>query len=100
DGSVYMRRSVGIMEHISERYENAVTVFVKLIPEPDPRDTLMADICLARSMLRLDMYARVRELSNGFGRYKGKAELSRLTEKIAKKSASSPVTPKRKKKRV
>ncbi|MBQ7990613.1 MAG: hypothetical protein IJ251_06155 [Oscillospiraceae bacterium] len=99
DGSSFMKRSVGIMEHIGERYENAVTVFVKLISEPDPRNTLMADICLARSMLRLDMNDRVRELAKGFDKYHGKAQITSLTEKMKMKATSHAAPDKRKKKR-
>ncbi|MBQ3918124.1 MAG: hypothetical protein II695_00485 [Oscillospiraceae bacterium] len=95
DGSVYMKRSVGIAEHISGRYENAVTVFVKLLTEPDPRCTLMADICLARSMLRLDMAPRAREIANGFAKYHGKSQITRLTDKIIMKSTA----PKKRKKK-
>ncbi len=72
-----MRRTVGIKEYVDKRYENAVTVFIKLLSEPDPRVTLMADICLVRAMLALDMNERAREIAEmGFGRYIGMGDIT------------------------
>ncbi len=77
EGSLFMRRTIGIKEYIEKRYENAVTVFVKLLSEPDPRCTLMADICIVRTMLKLDMKDRAAEIAElGFGRYSGKGDIT------------------------
>lgn len=77
EGSLFMRRTIGIKEYIEKRYENAVTVFVKLLSEPDPRCTLMADICIVRAMLKLDMKDRAAEIAElGFGRYSGKGDIT------------------------
>lgn len=88
EGSLVMRRTIGIKEYIDKRYENAVTVFIKLVEEPDPRATLMADICLVKSMLALDMTERAAEIAGlGFSRYDGRgditAEVNRLKMKIS-----------------
>lgn len=97
ENTLVMRRTIGIKEYIDKRYENAVTVFLKLLNEPDPRVTLMADICLVRAMLALDMNERANEIAElGFSRYNGRgditAEVNRLKMKIsghqAKKSRS------------
>lgn len=75
--TLIMRRTVGIREYIEKRYENAVTVFFKLLSEPDPRVTLMADICLVKTMLKLDMRERAREIAElGFDRYRGMGEIT------------------------
>ena len=94
ENTLVMRRTIGIKEYIDKRYENAVTVFIKLAGEPDPRVTLMADICLVRSMLELDMYERAAEIADlGFSRYNGKgditAEINRLKMKISGSSRSN-----------
>ncbi|MCM1578902.1 MAG: hypothetical protein NC078_08910, partial [Ruminococcus sp.] len=76
-GTLIMRRTVGIREYIEKRYENAVEVFLKLLSEPDPRVTLMADICLVKAMLKLDMNERAKEIAAlGFDRYKGRGEIT------------------------
>lgn len=87
DDTLVMRRTIGIKEFCEKRYENAVTVFIKLCNEPDPRVTLMADICVVKAMLALDMNERAKEIADlGFGRYNGKgditAEVNRLKMKM------------------
>lgn len=99
DNTLVMRRTIGIKEHIEKRYENAVTVFIRLLSEPDPRVTLMADICIVRSMLALDMKDRAGEIAElGFSRYNGKgditAEVNRLKMRIKEKNTK----PKKKRK--
>lgn len=77
ENSLVMRRTVGIKEYIEKRYENAVTVFIKLLSEPDPRYTLMADICIVKTMLKLDMKERAAEIAElGFGRYTGMGDIT------------------------
>ncbi|MCL2053413.1 MAG: hypothetical protein FWG90_03090 [Oscillospiraceae bacterium] len=66
-----MRRTLAIHEYINGRYENAVTVLAKLLGG----EVRFLDICLIKSMLRLDMYERASELSGGLAKYKGLSEL-------------------------
>lgn len=103
EGSLFMRRTIGIKEYIEKRYENAVTVFVKLLSEPDPRCTLMADICIVRTMLKLDMKDRAAEIAElGFGRYLGKgditAEVNRLRLAISSQGVKKGNSKKKKRK--
>ena len=103
EGSLFMRRTIGIKEYIEKRYENAVTVFVKLLSEPDPRCTLMADICIVRTMLKLDMKDRAAEIAElGFGRYSGKgditAEVNRLRLAISSQGVKKGNSKKKKRK--
>ncbi|MCM1524469.1 MAG: hypothetical protein NC120_08440 [Ruminococcus sp.] len=103
DGSLVMRRTVGIKEYIGKRYENAVTVFIKLVEEPDPRATLMADICLVKAMLALDMTDRAAEIAElGFSRYNGRgditAEVNRLKMTIKSGGRKNKNNSKKKKK--
>lgn len=84
--SLIMRRNVGIQEYINRRYENAVTVFIKLVGLPDPRATLMADVCLVKTLLKLDMNERAEEIAGaGFDRYRGKGELTSLINSLQMK---------------
>ena len=85
DNSVVMKRSLAIHEHIRKRYENSVTILIKIIDEADPRDTMFVDICLIKSFLRLDMYERAFEFSKGLDRYNNKNELTDEVAKIRKK---------------
>jgi len=90
ENTLVMRRSVGINEYACRRYENAVTVFVKLLSEPDPRTTLMADICLVRAMLALDMTDRAREIAGmSFDRYSGMGDITAEVNKLRLKINSS-----------
>lgn len=102
ENTLVMRRSVGINEHICKRYENSVTVFIKLLSEPDPRVTLMADICLVRSLLSLGMKERAAEIADmGFGRYSGMgditAEVNRLKFRISSRDKKTGGSKKKKK---
>lgn len=100
DNSLVMRRTIGIKEHIEKRYENAVTVFVNLLSEPDPRATLMADICIVRSMLALDMKDRASEIAElGFSRYNGKGDITAEVNRLKMKIKERNTKPKPKKKR-
>lgn len=89
--SLLMRRTVGIKEYTEKRYENAVTVFVKLLSEPDPRCTLMADICIVRAMLKLDMKDRAAEIAElGFGRYTGMGDITAEVNRLRLMIISAP----------
>jgi len=79
-----MRRSLAIHEHINKRYENAVTILIKMNDVPDPRNNLYLDICLIKSMLRLDMYERAAEFSGNLDSYKDKGELWEEVLKLKK----------------
>ncbi|MGN0642960.1 MAG: hypothetical protein ACI4JJ_07415 [Huintestinicola sp.] len=93
ENTLVMRRTIGINEFIEKRYENAVTVFVKLLSEPDPRTTLFADICLTKSLLALDMFDRAKEISDaGFGRYKGMGDIYEETKRIKTKISAGLLT--------
>lgn len=83
EDTLVMRRTVGIKEYTEKRYENAVTVFIKLLSMPDPRCTLMADICIVRAMLKLDMTDRAREIAAlGFDRYVGMGDITREVRRL------------------
>lgn len=83
ENSLVMRRTIGIREYIGKRYENAVTVFIKLLSEPDPRCTLMADICIVKAMLKLDMKDRAAEIAElGFGRYVGMGDITAEADRL------------------
>ncbi|MGN0675329.1 MAG: hypothetical protein ACI4KG_06235 [Oscillospiraceae bacterium] len=73
------KRSLAIHEHIKGRYENAVEILIKMLDS----ECRFLDICLVKSMLRLDMYDRAAEFSANFNRYSG--ELASETAKLRKK---------------
>lgn len=100
ENTLVMRRTIGIKEYIDKRYENAVTVFIKLLSEPDPRNTLMADICLVKSMLALDMRERAREIADmGFARYVGMGDITAEVNRLRLKLSGNPPAKGAKKKR-
>lgn len=93
ENSLVMRRTIGIKEYIEKRYENAVTVFIKLLSEPDPRCTLMADICIVKSMLKLDMKERASEIAElGFGRYVGMGDITAEVNRLRLMINAAPRT--------
>lgn len=76
-----MKRSLAIHEHISGRYENSVEIYAKMIGS----ECRFLDICMVKSLLRLDMFERAKEFTVGFERYENCGELSIETAKLLKK---------------
>lgn len=76
-----MKRSLAIHEHISGRYENSVEIYVKMMGS----ECRFLDICMVKSLLRLDMFERANEFTIGFERYENCGELSTETAKLLKK---------------
>lgn len=99
ENTLVMRRTIGIKEYIDKRYENAVTVFIKLLSCPDPRATLMADICMVKALLKLDMRERAGEIAEMvFRRYAGKREITEITNRLNMEINGKPVKNQGKKK--
>ncbi|MBP1560591.1 MAG: hypothetical protein J6C96_05025 [Oscillospiraceae bacterium] len=76
-----MKRSLAIHEHISGRYENSVEIIAKMLDS----ECRFLDICMVKSMLRLDMFERAAEFAAGFDRYKDCAQLSDEVSKLKSK---------------
>ncbi|MGN0600556.1 MAG: hypothetical protein ACI4JK_11760 [Oscillospiraceae bacterium] len=81
DTSDTMKRSLAIHECINGRYENAVTVLAKLLDS----ECRFIDLCIVKTVLKLDMFSRAEELSANFSVYKGKNELEAEAQKLKKK---------------
>lgn len=81
DTSDTMKRSLALHECMNERYENAVTVLAKLLDS----DCRFVDLCIVKTVLKLDMFSRANELSTNFGEYKGRNELEAEAQKLKKK---------------
>lgn len=81
DTSDTMKRSLALHECMNERYENAVTVLAKLLDS----DCRFVDLCIVKTVLKLDMFSRANELSANFGEYKGRNELENEAQKLKKK---------------
>lgn len=81
DKSDGMKRTLALHECMNERYENAVTVLAKLMDS----DCRFLDLCIVKTVLKLDMYDRAMELSADFGRYDGRGELEAAAKKLKKK---------------
>jgi hypothetical protein len=81
DTSNTMKRTLALHECMNERYENAVTVLAKLLDS----ECRFVDLCIVKTVLKLDMYDRAEELSAGFDRYKGCDELEKAAQKLRKK---------------
>ncbi len=82
DKSDTMKRTLALHECMNGRYENAVTVLARLMGS----DCRFVDLCLVKTVLKLDMYERAAELSAGFGFYEGKGELAKEAAKLKKKT--------------
>lgn len=87
-----MKRSLAIHQHIQGRYEVAVEIFVKMLDG----DCRFLDICMVKTLLRLNMYERAKEFTAGFDRYKDCGELTAETEKLQKKISAGLNLPKKK----
>lgn len=92
ENSEVMKRSLGIHQHIKGRYEAAIEIFIKMIDG----DCRFLDICIVKSMLRLNMYERAKEFTVGFNRYDNCGELTSEVEKIQKKISAGLNLPKKK----
>lgn len=90
-----MKRSLGIHQHIQGRYEVAVEVFIKMMDG----NCRFLDICMVKTLLRLNMYERAKEFTAGFERYKGCGELGEEVEKLEKKISAGLSLPKKKNKK-
>lgn len=81
DSSNTMKRSLAIHECINGRYENAVTVLAKLLDS----GCRFLDLCIVKTVLKLDMFDRAAELSADFDSYKDRYELAAEAQKLKKK---------------
>lgn len=80
-----MRRTLAIHEHIQGRYENSITILAKLLES----DCRFLDICLIKSMLKLDMYESAAEIGGSLNAYDGLYELGDETLKLKRKILSA-----------
>ena len=85
------KRSLAIHEHIKGRYETAVEILVNMMDS----ECRFLDICMVKSMLRLDMYEKAADFSAFFNRYNGCGELTVEVNKLRNKIVSG-LPPKRK----
>ena len=76
-----MKRSLAIHEHIQGRYEVAVEIIAKM----GDSSCRFIDICMVKSLLRLDMFSQAEDYSLKFGEYKNCNELSVEVGKLKKK---------------
>lgn len=87
-----MKRSLAIHEHINGRYEVSVEIYVKMMDS----ECRFLDICMVKSLLRLDMFEQAKDFTAGFERYDGCGELTAEVRKLKNKVADG--LPKKKKK--
>ncbi len=78
------KRSLAIHEHINRRYETAVEIFIKMMGS----ECRFLDICIVKSMLRLDMFEQAADFSAYFKRYEACGELADEVNKLQKKVSS------------
>lgn len=91
DNGEVMKRSLGIHQHIQGRYEVAVEIFVKMMDG----SCRFLDICMVKTLLRLNMYERARDFTESFDRYKDCGELGKEAEKLQKKVSAGLSLPKK-----
>lgn len=75
------KRSLAIHEHIKGRYENSVEILVNMMDS----ECRFLDICMVKSMLRLDMFEQAADFSAYFSRYSSCGELAEEVKKLRKK---------------
>lgn len=75
------KRSLAIHEHIKGRYETSVEILAKMLES----ECRFLDICMVKSMLRLDMYERAADFKVLLRRYEGCGELGRQVDKLMRK---------------
>ena len=75
------KRSLAIHEHIKGRYENSVEILVNMMDS----ECRFLDICMVKSMLRLDMFEQAADFSAYFSRYSGCGELGEEVKKLKNK---------------
>ena len=78
------KRSLAIHEHISGRYENSVEILVNMMDS----ECRFLDICMVKSMLRLDMFEQAADFSAYFNRYISCGELGEEVKKLKNKIIS------------
>ena len=76
-----MRRTLALHECMNKRFENAVTVLVKLLDS----DCRFVDLCIVKAVLALEMFDRAEELSANFNAYDGKNELEKEARQLKKR---------------
>lgn len=76
-----MKRSLAIHEHIMGRYEVAVEIIAKM----GDSSCRFTDICMVKSLLRLDMIKQAEDFALKFDQYKNCNELSKEVGKLKKK---------------
>ncbi len=81
DRSDTMKRTLAIHECINGRYENAVTVLAKLLDS----ECRFLDLCIVKTVLKLEMYDRAMEMSADFEKYNGKNQLEDEAQRLKKK---------------
>ncbi|MCM1024368.1 MAG: hypothetical protein NC395_09975 [Prevotella sp.] len=85
------KRSLAIHEHIKGRYEVSVEIYVNMMGS----ECRFLDICMVKSMLRLDMFEQAADFSLFFDRYSGCGELAAEVKKLKDKIIGG-LPPKRK----
>ncbi|MDE7279787.1 MAG: hypothetical protein K2N26_08705 [Oscillospiraceae bacterium] len=85
------KRSLAIHEHIKGRYENSVEILVNMMGS----ECRFLDICMVKSMLRLDMFEQAADFSAYFSRYSSCGELGEEV-KILKNKIISGLSPQKK----
>ncbi len=75
------RRSLAIHQHILGNYEAAIEILANMLDS----ECRFLDICMVKSMLRLDMYERAAEFTKFFNRYESCGELTKEIHKLKNK---------------
>lgn len=75
------KRSLAIHQHINENYEAAIEILANMLDS----ECRFLDICMVKSMLRLDMYERAAEFTKFFNRYENCGELTKEIHKLKNK---------------
>lgn len=89
DNNLLMRRSVGIHQFIRGNFDASLTVFIKAGKEAgrlqdSSASMLMLDICIVRTLVKLDMYPQAADYCSAFSRYDNLDKLGDIVRKLKK----------------
>lgn len=85
DSGIFMRRSMGIHQFSTQNYDAAATVFLKALKLVEKnKKTYMLDICLVKTLNKLEMYPEAMKYTNNFQIYGGMGKITTIANSLRK----------------
>lgn len=85
DSGLFMRRSMGIHQFATQNYDAAATIFLKALKLADKnKKTYMLDICLVKTLNKLEMYSDAMKYTTNFHIYGGMGRITTIANSLRK----------------